>query len=208
MNNAEEYKKLKTNLLLLSSGNALKTIMVSSSTVREGASTVASNLAVIMAKDSTLNILLVDTNLRHPTLHKVFKLRNNDGLSEVVVGSVEIQDVLRETELQNLSLITVGNSSANLSDILESSSFEELVVQLKDAYDYVIFDVAPINTCSDGSLLTRQMDGVILVVRSGKTRREVVQKAKEQLERANAKIVGVVLNRRRYVIPKLFYNRL
>lgn len=208
MTDPEEYERLKTNLLSLRSEDTVKAIMVSSSTAREGTSTVTSNLALTMAKNSALKILLVDANLRHPTLHTAFKLSKDRGLSDVLIGDAEIQDVARETTLRNLSLITAGNSDVSPIDVLESHSLEKLVAQLRDEYDYLIFDSAPINTYSDASIITRQVDGVILVVRSGKPRREVVQKAKEQLQRLDANIVGIVLNRRRYIIPKLFYNRL
>jgi len=161
-----------------------------------------------MAKSNALKILLVDGNLRHPTLHAAFKCKKGRGLSNVIMGDADIKDVVRETALQNLSLITAGNSDVDPMDVLESCRFEELVAKLKDKYDYLVFDSPPINAYSDASILSHRVDGVIFVVRAGKTRWEVAQSAKEQLERSHANIIGVVLNRKKYIIPRFLYRRL
>lgn len=208
MTSPEEYEKLKTNLLSLNSENPIKTIMVSSAAAREGTTTVASNLAVTMAKKSTLKILLVDANLRHPNLNKFFALENKGGLSDLILGKIEISDVLKKTELPNLSVITSGACNLNHLEIFESERLKDIIKSLRNQFDHLIFDSVPINVYPDAQILASKLDGVVLVVRAGKTRRQVVQKAKEQLQRVNANIVGIILNRRKYVIPKLFYNRL
>lgn len=203
-----EYERLKNNILSLNSEGAVKTIMLTSSVSREGCSTVASNLAKTLAKNSSLKVLIIDANLRRPTLHEAFDVENNIGFSDLVLGDTDVGEAVRKTELPNLSLITAGDFSRNPIEVLESCKLKALIAKLKDEFDYLIFDSAPINTCPDAAILASQVDGVILVVHAGKTRWEVAQNAKDQLERSHANIIGIVLNRRRHVIPGFLYKRL
>jgi capsular exopolysaccharide synthesis family protein len=153
-------------------------------------------------------VLIIDGNFRHPTLHLAFGLEKNIGLSDLVLGDIDIQDVLRKTKLPNLSLITTGDFNGNPIEVLGSINLKGLIVRLKGQFDYIIWDSAPINTYAEASVLASQVDGVVLVVHAGRTRWEVVQNAKQQLEMAHATIGGIVLNRKKYVIPKFLYKRL
>ncbi|MHC4570468.1 MAG: CpsD/CapB family tyrosine-protein kinase [Planctomycetota bacterium] len=203
-----EYERLKNNILSLNSEGAVKTIMLTSSVSREGCSTVASNLAKTLAKNSSLKVLIIDANLRRPTLHEAFDVENNIGFSDLVLGDTDVGEAVRKTELPNLSLITAGDFSRNPIEVLESCKLKALIAKLKEEFDYLIFDSAPISTCPDAAILASQVDGVILVIHAGKTRWEVAQNAKDQLERSHANIIGIVLNRRRHVIPGFLYKRL
>ena len=205
---SEEYERLKNNILSLNSDEAIKTIMVTSSVSREGCSTVAANLAITLAQSNLLKVLIIDGNFRHPTLHLAFGLEKNIGLSDLVLGDIDIQDVLRKTKLPNLSLITTGDFNGNPIEVLGSINLKGLIVRLKGQFDYIIWDSAPINTYAEASILASQIDGIVLVVHAGRTRWEVVQNAKQQLEMVHATISGVVLNRKKYVIPKFLYKRL
>ncbi len=203
-----EYERLKNNILSLNSERAVKTIMVTSSVSKEGCSTVVSNLAMTLAKNSSLNVLLIDGNFRHPTLHLAFRVENKTGLSDLILGNVDISEAIKKTNLPNLSVITSGDFRGNPIEVLESINLKGLTVRLEGQFDYIILDSAPINTYADASILASQVDGVILVVHAGRTRWEVVQNAKRQLEMVHASISGVVLNRKKYVIPKFLYKRL
>ncbi|MCK4789617.1 MAG: polysaccharide biosynthesis tyrosine autokinase, partial [Desulfobacteraceae bacterium] len=203
-----EYERLKNNILSLNSERAVKTIMVVSSVSKEGCSTVASNFAMTLAKNSSLNVLLIDGNFRHPTLHVAFRVENKTGLSDLVLGNADISEAIKKTNLPNLSMITSGDFRENPIEVLESSNLKGLIVKLKDQFDYLILDSAPVNTYSDSCILASQVDGVILVIHAGKTRWEVAQNAKRQLEMTHATILGVVLNRKKYVIPTFLYKRL
>lgn len=208
MIDAEEYEKLKNNVLSLQAGRAVKAIMVSSSAPGEGVSTVASNFAMTLAGAGSVKILLIDGNLRRPALHRSFGVELENGLANLALGEVDIRDALRETELPNLSLITAGVFSGNAIEVLESSRLKGLIAKFREEFDYLVMDCAAINVYSDASILAGEMDGVILVVHAGATRWEVAQRAKEQLQMAEANILGVVLNRRHYYIPNFIYRRL
>jgi len=203
-----EYERLKNNILSLNSERAAKTIMVVSSVSKEGCSTVVSNFAMTLAKNSSLNVLLIDGNFRHPTQHVAFRVENKTGLSDLVLGNADISEAIKKTNLPNLSMITSGDFRGNPIEVLESSNLKGLIVKLKDQFDYLILDSAPVNTYSDSCILASQVDGVILVIHAGKTRWEVVHNAKRQLEMVHATISGVVLNRKKYVIPAFLYKRL
>ncbi len=204
----KEYEKLKNTILSLYCGESGKSFMITSSLRREGCSTVASNLASIFAKDGSLKILLIDGNLRNPSLHKHFELENDKGLSDLLLGRATADDVIQETTLQNLSVITGGNGKEDQTEFLENATLEEKLRSIKDKADYLIFDSPPVNAYPETHVLSSQMDGVILVVQAGRVRWEIAQKTKEQLELAHANILGVVLNRKKFIIPKFLYNRL
>ena len=205
----EEYERLKNNILSLGSGKAIKTIMVSSSVAGEGCSTVAAHLARVLAKNSVFKVLLIDGNLRHPTLHKSFGLKNNMGLSDLTLSKAGINDVLKKTDFPNLLVMPSGkNNKIDPPQILESQKLKTLIEKLKDECNYLVFDSPPVSNYPDATILAPQMDGVILVVHAEKTRWEVAQRVKEQLEMANANILGVLLNKKKYVIPRFIYNRM
>jgi len=204
----EECERLKNNILSLNFGGTVKTIMITSSVNGEGCSTMALNLAETLAKNKTLNVLLIDGNLRHPTLHKFFDLENNAGLSDLILNRVSSADVFKRTRLPNLSIITSGDCNVNPDEIFESHKVRSFLAELKGRFNFLIFDSPPVNKYPDAHILAAQVDGVLLVVHAGKTRWEVAQKSKEQLEMAHANILGVVLNRRKYVIPRFLYKRL
>ena len=205
----EEYERLKNNILSLGSGKAIKTIMVSGSVAGEGCSTVAAHLARSLAKNSVFKVLLIDGNLRHPTLHKSFGLKNNVGLSDLILSKAGINDVFKKTDFPNLLVMPSGkNKKTDPPQIFESQKLKTLIGKLKDECNYLVFDSPPVSTYPDSTILASQMDGVVLVVHAEKTRWEVAQRVKEQLEMANTNILGVLLNKKKYVIPKFIYNRM
>lgn len=205
----EEYEKLKSNILSLSSDQPVNRLMVSSSVPDEGTTIVSYNLAAILSAKSNVRVLLIEANLRSPSMHRLLKLRKCPGLGEVVKGSAEFADVVRRTQRPNLSILPAGsNFKGNPLEIFESDDFVSLESLWRKDFDYLIWDSAPVNAYAEASILASRVDGVILVVRAGRTRREVVQKANEQLQASRGRVLGIVLNRRRYVIPNFLYKRL
>jgi len=148
----EECERLRNNILSLNSGRIIKTIMITSSVSREGCSSVASNLAEILAKNKTLKVLLIDGNLRNPTLHKCYELENNMGLSDLSLDKVNVDDVLKGTKLPNLSVITSGDSSVCPAEIFDSHKVRTSIAELKDRFDFLIFDSAPVNKYPDARI--------------------------------------------------------
>ena len=208
MTDSEEYEKLKSNILSLNMERTIQTIIVASPVNGEGCSTVASNLALSLAKNKALKVILIDGNIRNPNLHERFNLELHKGLSEVIIGRFGVSDVLKKTMFPNLSVITCGDVGLNPTETFEAHRVKTLIIKLKEEFDYLIFDSPPVNAYPDAHILASLMDGVILVIHACKTRWEVAEKAKEYLEKVHANILGVVLNRKRYYIPDFIYKRL
>lgn len=204
----EEYQILKNIVLSQSSGKAIQTIMIAGAVNNEGCSTVAVNLAETMAKNGSLNVCLIDANLRRPALHEAFQSENSFGLTDIILKGKTVAEVMKKTKFPNLSVILSGKNSAEPASIFEAHKMKEFILNLKESFDYIIFDSAPVNAYPDAQFLATRMDGVIFVVRAEKTRWEVVYKAKERVQISNARILGAVLNRKRYLIPKFLYENL
>jgi len=204
----EEYQELKSSILI--SEKTIKTLMISSSTRKEGTSTVGVDLAIALARDSNLKILLIDGNLRHPVLHDIFDLEKDNGLCELSLSEIRVEAAIKKTPIPNLAIITSGKDYSDISQIFESKGpeMEIWMKMLKESFDYILFDSTPLNLYPDSLFLAAQVDGVIFVIQAEKTRREVTKKAKERLEKVKANIIGVVLNKKRYHIPQAVYRRL
>jgi len=203
-----QYQRLKTKIMTTDLRKALKKLMILSSNPKEGTTSVVVDFAVTLAKDIKIKTLLIDGNLRHPMLHNAFGLDKEKGLCDLVLGLVDHAAVQKKTGISNLWVITSGMCHKPPSHIFISESLSVWIKAFSDMYDYVIFDAPPINLYPDSVTVASQFDGVILVIQTGKTRWEQAAKAKEELENAGAKILGVVLNRRRYLIPENIYKRL
>ena len=202
----EECERLKNNILSINSEGTIKTIMLVSSVIGEGCSTVASNLALSLAKHRTLKTVLIDGNLRCPTLHKHFELENMFGFYDLILGKKGAEGVLKRTKWPNLLVITSGETKNYPNEFIEPQGLKDFILKLKQEFNYLIFDSAPITTYPDSLILASQMDGIILVVQAERMRWEAVQKVKEQLELIHANILGVVLNKKKYVIPEFIYK--
>jgi len=203
----EGYLKMKRTLLSTTPGVKIKTILFSSSTGGEGTSTVLINFAITLASGGD-TVLVVDANLRNPILHGVFNLEKKGGFTELVLGNRTLEEVIKETQVNNLSVITSGTPHANPSSLFESKLLDTLIGQMKAHADWVLFDSPPINSYSDSSTFAEKIDGVVMVVQAEKTRWEEAQSAKEQIETGKVKILGTILNRRNMYIPDWAYKRL
>jgi capsular exopolysaccharide synthesis family protein len=191
---AEAYRTLRTNLYFSSLDRALETLVVTSAAPGDGKSTTLANLAVIMSRGEKRTIL-VDADLRKPSLHKLFGVSNNQGLTTMAVeDSALAEPPLVETGLDNLWLLPSGPLPPNPAEILGSRRMEEIIAALKARADVVLFDAPPAIAVTDAAVLGTKVDGVLLVIRAGKTRREHAQRAKELLERVKVRVVGAVLN--------------
>ena len=203
----EEYHRMKHHILSSSPERKIKTLLFSSSIEGEGTSTVLISFAITLASRGD-KVLLVDANLRNPTLHNLFNLDKKGGLTEVLLEENTLMDVIKQTKFTNLSVITSGIPHSNSFSIFESKSFDSFIEQMKARADWVLFDSPPINTYNDSSTLADKMDGVVMVVEAEKTRWEVAQSAKERIENGKVKILGVILNKRELYIPRWAYKML
>ena len=190
---AETYRQLRTNLQFAKAGNTFKTILMTSPTPSEGKSTTISNLAIAFAQAGK-KVLLVDADLRRPSIDTAFKLKKGDGLSELLLGKVKTADVARKTEIENLFIITSGAIPANPAEMLGSEKMREFIEEVKKQYEIILFDSSPVLAVTDPSVLSTQTDGSIIVVSAGKTRVQELEQTSELLEGVGGKVIGVVIN--------------
>lgn len=188
---SEAYRTLRTNLSFYSVDDPIRSLVVTSSASDDGKSIVAANLAVTMAQSGRKTIL-VESDLRRPTLHDLFGLEAEPGLTNVILGD-ESGLPLQITDVDNLSLLASGPKPPNPADMLGSKRIDALIEELTGQADFVIFDTPPAIAVTDAAVLGAKVDGVLLVISAGKTRREHAERAKETLEKARARIVGVTL---------------
>ncbi len=204
----EQFNRLKINILSQAAGSDLRAILVTSSLHAEGTSTVAYHLSIAFTADTKTKVLLVDGNLRRSRIGKIFKLENKPGLSDIIKGDADAKNCIHKTKYPNLFVITSGNGCARPSEIFESDEMQAVFNSYRDTYDYIIFDSAPVNAYPDTLILSPLVDGIVLIVKAENTRREIVKNAKEQLEKNKGNLLGVVINRRKFVLPEFIYKRL
>jgi protein-tyrosine kinase len=191
---AEQFRKLRTKLLRLRLPQPPRTILVTSSAAGEGKTLVATNLAAGIAHDLQAHALLVDCDFRNPSLSQWFGLKHGKGLSDYLVGDIGIPNLLVKTGVDKLTILPCGSMQENPTELMGSKKMEALVQELKSRYNdrYVIIDSTPVLATSEPEVLSRLVDGILVVVRAGLTPRETVKQAISSLE--NEKILGFVLN--------------
>jgi capsular exopolysaccharide synthesis family protein len=186
---------LRTNLQFAAVDRPLRTLLITSPAPTEGKSLTAANLAVAQAQAGR-RVILVDTDLHRPRLHRLFKLRNNAGVTTALLAEhPALDDLLQEASVPGLRVLTSGPLPPNPAELLGSARMKELLVELTAVADTVVLDSPPATAFSDAAILSTQSDGVLLVLDSGHTRREIARRSLEALGRVNARVVGVLLNR-------------
>ena len=188
---SEAYRTLRTNLSFSSLDEPIRTLVVTSPAPDEGKSTTVANLAVTMAQGGRSTIL-VDCDLRRPSLHTLFGLSSEPGLTNLVLKEDE-RPALQETEVEGLQFLASGPLPPNPADMLGSKRLDEIIASLSGSAEIVLFDAPPVIAVTDATVLGSKVDGVLLVVSAGKTRRDHAERAKEMLEKANVRIVGAAL---------------
>jgi non-specific protein-tyrosine kinase len=191
----EAYRVLRTNLQFVAVDRPLRTLLVSSPAPTEGKSLTVANLGAALAQAGK-RVVVVDTDLHRPRLHKLFKLRNNAGITTALLEERPVLDgLLQETAVPGLRVLTSGPLPPNPAELLGSTRMKELLGELSAQADVVVLDSPPATALSDAAILSTQADGVLLVLDSGRTRREVAKRSLEALKRVNARVVGALLNR-------------
>ena len=191
---AESFRSLRTSLLLSTAGHPPKFIVLTSATPSEGKTTAASNLAAILAQRDT-RVLLVDGDLRRPNIHHRFGLNGKIGLTTVLTGATKLEETVQSVpEIPNLDILPSGPVPPFPTEMLSSGAMDAILRRCGELYDYVVIDSPPILSVTDGVILARQADAVVLVVRHGKSSKHVVRRARDILLRSGAGITGIVLN--------------
>lgn len=189
----EQYRLIRTNIQFSSVDKEIKTIVVTSSEPNDGKSTTAANLAIVLAQEEK-KVLLVDADLRKPSIHYAFNLSNIHGLTSVFTKKMDLRKTILNSNVLNLDILTSGPIPPNPSELLNSKAIETAIDELKGMYDYIIFDTPPVLVVPDSQIVSNKCDGVIMVVASGKTNKQSAVKAKELLVKTNTSLLGVVLN--------------
>jgi len=187
------YRSIRTNLAFVTSQGQEQAVAITSSGPREGKTATSSNLAITFAQLGQ-KVLLIDADLRRPSVHSVFKLENNKGLSSLLIEATETEETIKQTDLANLHVITSGPTPPNPSELLSSPSFDRCLDRLRPHYDKIIFDACPTLMISDVLSLAQKVDGMIFVIRAEQPYRGVVSKAIGQLTNVGANLLGVILN--------------
>jgi succinoglycan biosynthesis transport protein ExoP len=190
----EAYRNLRTALLLSRAGGPPKVTLITSAMSREGKTVTAVNTAVMLAQLGA-PVLLIDADLRRARCHRVLAVDNHLGLTEVLAGSRELNEMIRVTEIENLHFLGSGSVPPNPTELLGSAKMIETLLELREHYEYVVVDSAPVLPVSDSLVLAKLTDGVMLVANGSATPRQQVKTACARLEYAHAKILGVVLNK-------------
>jgi capsular exopolysaccharide synthesis family protein len=197
---AEAYRTLRTNLQFSSVERPVKRLLLTSSGPDEGKSTTVANLAVVMAQ-AELRVVAVDCDLRRPSLHEVFGLSNNEGLSSLFLtrpsvggAAPAIQPLLRQTAVAGLSVLTSGPLPPNPAELLGSARMDAILDALDQHADAVLLDSPPVVAVTDAAVLSAKVDGVLLVVGAGIVKRDLARKAKALLETVHANVLGIVVN--------------
>ena len=191
---AEAYRALRTNLSFSSLDEPIRTLVVTTPAPLDNKSAVIANLAVIMAQGGN-RTLLVDCDLRRPALQEIFGVDNSRGLTSMMLNEEAMaQPPLIDSEIENLWLLPSGPLPPNPADLLGSRRMDVVIERLQEGMDIVLLDAPPVMSVTDASVLGSKVDGLLLVVRAGETRREHAERAKEMLEKVGIRVVGVVLD--------------
>lgn len=195
----EQFRTIRTNIQFSMPDQEIKTILVTSSIPGEGKTTNAANLGVVFAQDGK-KVLIVDADMRKPTMHHTFNLFNVVGLSNILTKQVDIQSAIHQSDIDNIHIIASGPIPPNPSELLSSKNLDSFINEVIQQYEIIIFDAPPLLSVTDAQILSNKCDGTLLIVKSGYVDKTDVRKAKASLEAAHAKILGVVLNN--YKMPK------
>lgn len=191
---SEQYRTIRTTIDFKMADQGMKSLLVTSSEASAGKSTTIANLAVTFAQQGK-KVLVIDGDLRKPTVDKTFKVQNSVGLTNILMNQYAIQDVLQRTRISgNLTVITSGPIPPSPSELLGSNAMKQLLDTVTGYFDVVLLDTPPLSAVTDAQILSSYVEGVVIVVHANQTRKDGLLKAKKLLDQVNANILGVVLH--------------
>jgi capsular exopolysaccharide synthesis family protein len=202
---AESYRALRTSLLLSNLGAPPKVIMVTSARPQEGKTTTSINTAIVLAQKG-VRVLLIDADLRRPSVHKTLGMGPRSGLSNVLTGSATAQQAITTSPvLPNLFILPAGTPPPNPAELLASSNMRDLIAELRAEFDHIVIDTPPTLSVTDAVVLSPRADATILVIRSGQTTKQALRRARDILTQVNAHVAGVLLNAVDLTSPDYYY---
>jgi succinoglycan biosynthesis transport protein ExoP len=202
---AESYRALRTSLLLTSLGAPPKVILITSALPQEGKTTTSINTAIVLAQKGT-RVLLIDADLRRPSIHKTLGMGPKTGLSNVLTGSATLQQaVVKSSIVPTLFILPAGTQPPNPAELLASSNMKDILAELREQYDHIIVDTPPTLSVTDAVVMSTRADAVVLVIRSGQTTKQALRRSRDLLMQVNAHIAGVLLNAVDLTSPDYYY---
>jgi len=202
---AESYRALRTSLLLTSLGAPPKIILITSALPQEGKTTTSINTAVVLAQKGT-RVLLIDADLRRPSIHKTLGMGPKIGLSNVLTGNAPLQQaIVRSNVLPSLFVLPAGPPPPNPAELVASSNMRDVLAELRDQYDHIIVDTPPTLSVTDAVVMSTRADTVVLVIRSGQTTKQALRRSRDILMQVNSRISGVLLNAVDLNSPDYYY---
>lgn len=202
---SEAYRMLRTNILFSNLDRPLKSFAVTSFSVNEGKTTTVANLAVIFSQQGS-RVLLIDGDLRKPVIHRIFGFENINGLTDILLKHDDYVKYIKRSQIDHLDVLVCGTLPPNPSELLLSRAMRNLIQQVRDYYDIVLIDAPPVGIVTDAAITSSMVDGVILVAAAGKVTVDELLRAKEILNKVNANIIGVVLNKIAQKSTGYYYN--
>ncbi len=190
---AESCRSIRTNLMFMSTDKPLERILVTSAGPLDGKTTTAVSIATVLAHSGN-RILVVDTDMRRPRLHRAFRMDNSRGLTDLLLGEASYEECIRSTKINNLQMMSCGPIPPNPTELMYTERYRTVIEELGKRFDTIVFDSPPVAPVTDAAILAGLVDGVIVVTRAGKTRKDLFGKAIQQLDAVEANILGVVLN--------------
>ncbi|CEG22100.1 Tyrosine-protein kinase YwqD [Planococcus massiliensis] len=190
---SEQFRNVRTNIHFSTPDKEIRSLAITSAAPGEGKSTAAANLAVVFAQEGK-KVLLIDGDMRKPTMHHTFEIRNTVGLSSVLTRRLPVEAAIKKGPISGLHLLTCGPIPPNPAELLASETMAQLIQHLGKSYDLVIFDSPPILSVADGKLIADHCEGTVLIINSGTTEKRGALKAKEMIEMTSSKLLGIVLN--------------
>jgi len=201
---AEQFRVLRTNLYSLSPENPLKTIAITSTQAEEGKTITVSNMAITLSLDTEKKVVLIDADLRRPTIHRIFNISRKPGLSDLLLDKIDIELLIKKPVVGNLYIIPSGTIVSNPSEILNSAKFQDTINKLKEKFTYILFDTPPVLNVTDATVLGAYCDGVFLVVKAGVTQKNLIEEAFNSLINAQVKPRACIATNMR-ILPSEYY---
>ena len=201
-----EFRRLAQNINP-NSKKSINSILITSAMPGEGKTLLAAHLAITMAKDEEKKVLLIDCDMRRPSVHSLFGIERKAGLTSFLEETATLEEIIKDTELENLKIIPGGSRIPSITHLLKKGKMNELLDECKSKFDFVICDAPPVIPVHDSELLSQYLDGVVLVVLAGKTFREIVERAIQYLKEAHANVLGVVLNDVDGKLPYYYHSK-
>jgi capsular exopolysaccharide synthesis family protein len=214
---SEQYRSIRTNIASLSPENPVRAFLITSSLRGEGKTVTAANLSAAFSQEVGKKTIVIDADLRKPNLHHIFNIDRGPGLSNILSGTMEVDDFIQKPAVDDLYVIPAGKTPANPAELIGSARMKELIARLKKEFDWVIFDMAPILAVTDAGILGSMLDGSILIVRAGRTQAVDVERAYSMMLEANANPIASLMTnvityipyylyRYRYIYSHQYYN--